>query len=122
MDENENSSSCVGGKGADGSTVDDDGLATTVTVGDDELATITNGVALVGTGEDTVVEDGDGAAVAVASVDGGIMIPLLADDADGVSVDGRVSVEDINGVSVDKGSVDSDLGSYLRFKLLVEKL
>jgi len=69
------------------------------------------GVALVGTGGDTVVDDVDGAAVAVASVDGGIMFPLLADDADGATVDGRVSVEDINGVSVDKGSVDSADGA-----------
>ena len=75
------------------------------------MATITNGVALVGTGGDTVVDDVDGAAVAVASVDGGIMIPLLANDADGATVDGRVSVDDNNSVSVDKGSVDSADGA-----------
>jgi len=58
-----------------------------------------------------VVGDVDGAAVAVASVDGGIMIPLLANDADGATADGRVSVDDINNVSVDKGSVDSADGA-----------
>jgi len=119
VDEKEKSSSCVGGEGADGSTVDDDGLATTITVGDDGVATITNGVALVGTGGDTVVDDVDGAAVAVVSVDGGIMIPLLADDADGATVDGRVSVDDINCVSVDKGSVDSAGGAAIDDVILV---
>ena len=77
------------------------------------------GVALVGTGGDTVVDDVDGAAVAVVSVDGGIMIPLLADDADGATVDGRVSVDDINCVSVDKGSVDSAGGAAIDDVILV---
>lgn len=108
MDENEKSSSCTGGKGAGSSTVDDDGLATTVTVGDDGLATITNGgivtgVALVGTGGDTMVDDVDGAAGAVASVEDGIMIPLLADDADGAPVNGRISVDDADGALIDEG-------------------
>ena len=63
------------------------------------------GVALVGTGGDTMVDDVDGAAGAVAYVEGGIMIPLLADDADGATVNGGVLAEDTNGVSVD---VDAD--------------
>ena len=41
----------------------------------------------------------------------GIMIPLLADDADGATVDGRVSVDDTKGVPVNEGSVDSADGA-----------
>ena len=58
-----------------------------------------------------MVDDVVGAAGAVAYVEVGIMIPLLADDADGATVDGRILVDDTNGVSVDEGSVDGADGA-----------
>ena len=126
VDENKYVPSCAGGVGADGSTVDDGGLAT-ITNGD-----IVTGGSIVDTGEDALVDDVDGASVDIGilvdnvdgadgatvvddadgvTVDDGILIPLLADDADGATVDGRILVDDTNGVSVDEGSVDGADGA-----------
>ena len=94
------------------------------------------GVALVGTGGDTMVDDVDGAAGVVASVedgimisavdvaagasdavdgappvDDGIMVPLSAVVVDGVTVDDGISVDDTNGVSIDEGSIDGAGGA-----------
>ena len=55
VDENKYVPSCAGGVGADGSTVDDGGLAT-ITNGD-----IVTGGLIVDTGEDALVDDVDGA-------------------------------------------------------------
>jgi hypothetical protein len=56
----------------------------------------------------------DGATV-VGGTDGGaadgILIPLLADDEDGTTVDSRISVDDITDVPFDEGLVDSADGA-----------
>ena len=46
-----------------------------------------------------------------APVDDGIMIPKLVGGADGATVDGRISVDDTNGVSIDEGSIDGAGGA-----------
>ena len=111
MDENENSSSCSGGGGADGSTVDGDGLAT-VTTGD----IVTDGsIAIVGIGGDANNVDG-------AAVDDGIMVPMLADDADGASVGCRISFDGTKGVPVDDGSIGAADGATVDDETLVPLL
>ena len=94
--------------------MDDDGLAT-VTNGD----IVTDGsIAIVGIGGDANNVDG-------AAVDDGIMVPMLADNADGVdgaSVGCRISFDGTKGVSVDDGSIGAADGATVDDETLVPLL
>ena len=80
-----------------GATVDDAAGASDAILVDD-VAPVDDGIMVP-----LLADDADGAA--------GIMIPMLVGGADGATVDGRISVDDTNCVSVDKGSVDGADGA-----------
>ena len=53
-----------------------------------------------------IADDADG-----ATVDNGILVPMMVDDADGATVDNGISVDDVEGASVDEGSVGNADGA-----------